>query len=155
MKKIFMFFFVACVILGVTRLLAQPDHEPGFNPPRLPEELKLTKEQKQDIKQLRVKLQKELVPLKSKLQLARLDLQTETDADKPNTTRINSLVDEMARTRAEITKLSIGHRLAVAQLLTPEQRDVWRESKGKMHRDGRRERRPGWRHFRGSRQPME
>lgn len=155
MKKICLLLCLVSLAFAVATLLAQPELEADGPPPRLPDELKLTKEQKQEIKELRVKLQKELVPLRSKLQIARLDLQTEIDAEKPNRATINSLIDETAKIRAEMAKLNISHRLTVAQLLTPEQRELLQEFKGKRPPEAKGERRHGMKRGRGFCPQME
>jgi Spy/CpxP family protein refolding chaperone len=94
------------------------------------DELKLTPEQKKTFEEMALKHQKEMLPLRSALQAKRLDLRGEFMADNPNQSKINPIVDDIAKARAEIQKKQIAHRLEMRSVLTPEQKALWDENKG-------------------------
>ena len=140
MKKAFVGIMIVLFGWGVCAVRAQPLHEGRGWQAELPKELKLSKEQKEPIKELGQKLRKELIPLRGQLEENQLDLQAETEAENPDMAKINRLIDESAKIRAEIAKKSIANKIAIAKLLTPEQREQWQELRQQR---GRADRRPG------------
>jgi len=91
----------------------------------LMEKLNLTDEQRKTMQEMRLKHQKELIPIQGKLKEKRLDLKAEMMADEPNQSKINSIVDEIGKLRTELQKKQIAHRLAIRNILTDEQRAIW------------------------------
>ncbi len=122
--------------------------EPGDDPEWMDDaapmaKLDLTAEQKKSMQALRTQMRKEMIPLRGNLESKHIDLQEEMAAEQPNIARINALVDDLAKVKAEIQKKQIAHRLKMRDMLTPEQRKIWQEQRGKrMHEFGR-EGRPG------------
>jgi len=121
---------------------AQPMAEPDF-PDDIPgacmgpgkeimEDLKLTPEQKKAFQELQLKHQKEMLPLHTALKAKELDLRGELMAENPNQSKINSIVDEIGKARADIQKKQIAHRLEMRSKLTPEQKTIWDEQKDKL-----------------------
>lgn len=92
--------------------------------------LNLSETQEQAMRELHRKHSKELIPLRGQAQSAELDLEAALDAEDPDLAKVNRLVDEKSNIRAEITKKRIAHRIAMAKLLTPEQRKLWRDRRG-------------------------
>jgi Spy/CpxP family protein refolding chaperone len=145
MKRVIISVLVLISTLAFTSLWAQP--EPDWDgPPDLSPELKLSKDQQQKIQEMQRNLHKELIPLRSQLELKMVDLRAETDKDQPDIAKINVLVDETSRIRAEMTKKRIAGKLAMAKVLTPEQLEQWKTERGKrMHEFGRERQREGMR----------
>jgi Spy/CpxP family protein refolding chaperone len=152
MKRIFISTLILIGMLVFTSVWAQP--EPDWDgPPALPSDLKLSKDQLQKIREMQRNVQKEIIPLRSQLALKMVDLRSETDKDQPDLAKINLLIDETGKIRAEIAKKRIANRLAVAKVLTPAQLEQWKAERGKMmHEFGRDRHREGMRD--GKRQGM-
>ncbi|UCE19851.1 MAG: Spy/CpxP family protein refolding chaperone [Gemmatimonadota bacterium] len=165
--KWFFYTVTVMLILGVTQLgLAQPEckTDPGFGDgpgfghrrglcqdrefgrgdgPNIltkAEALELTSEQIKKIKAMRLDMAKEKIRLRSELDLKELELRELMSADEPDIRRIEAKIDEMAPLRTELQKKRIGHRLAVRDVLTLEQREKLELMRG-----------PGMRHHSGSR----
>ena len=101
----------------------------------IPDILGLSDEQKNQIADLRLKLQKEILPLRAEIQskMAELKiLQTEANA---NLKKIDGKIDEISKIKARIQKARIRHRLEVRKLLTPEQQKIFdtQSLMGKRH----------------------
>jgi Spy/CpxP family protein refolding chaperone len=83
--------------------------------------LDLTVEQQNKIQKLKLEPQKVMIPVKAELQKQKLEFKTlmmnPTDRKK-----IDAKIDEISKTRAEIQKKCVSHRLAVRNLLTDEQK---------------------------------
>ncbi len=146
MKRIFLMTLMAC-FLGLN-LWAQPpapvmepDDEAEFMNEAAPmalAKLDLTAEQQKTMRTLRTQLRKEMIPLRGSLESKRIDLQEEMAAEKPNLNKINALVDDMTKMRAEMQKKQIAQRLKMREVLTPEQRKMLEAQRGvRPHRMGR------------------
>ncbi len=101
---------------------------------RWAEKLNLTDEQKKTLREMRLKHQKEMIPLRGDLKSKHLDLQSAMQADKPDQTKINALVDQIAKVKADIQKKTIAFRLEMRKQLTPEQLKMWDENRGRAFR---------------------
>ncbi len=123
-------------------LWAQPMPEPDF-PDDMPgpgmgpgkemlEKLNLTPEQQKTFQEMRLKHQKEMLPLRTAVKAKELDLRGELMAENPNQSKINSIVDEIAKARGDIEKKQIAHRLEMRSKLTPEQKAIWDAHKGRF-----------------------
>ncbi len=110
-------------------LLAQQPGPPPLAPkkgvPPMMRMLNLTDEQASQISDLRLQLQKEMLPLRSKLITKRNELKLLLTADKPDQGKINQKVEEISKIRTEIQKKQITHRLKIRSLLTEEQRKIF------------------------------
>ena len=95
----------------------------------LMEKLNLTEEQRKTMQEMRLNHKKELIPIQAKLKEKQLDLKAEMMADEPNQSKINAIVDDLAKLRAEVQKKKIAHRLAIRNILTDEQRKIWDANK--------------------------
>ncbi len=96
-------------------------------PPELLDDL--SPEQKASIEDVRIEMRKNIIPLKSQIELKQIDLHKEMKADNPNKDRILKLSQEIHDLEWQIKKLNIEERLKIHSILTPEQRE-----KMKMHR---------------------
>ncbi len=88
------------------------------------EEMKLTKEQEKKLQEMRVAHQKEMIPLRAQLKVKQIEMRELFRGD-PNQGAINSKIDEIGKMRADIQKKSAAHRIAMRNVLTPEQRELW------------------------------
>lgn len=134
MKKMIIGLAMIILALDATLLTAQPapsrrDQDLGRRQGFLA--LNLSETQEQAMRELRRKHAKELIPLRGQWQSADLDLEAALEADEPDLAKINRLVDEKSKIRAEITKKRLAHRIAMAKLLTPEQCKIWRDRQGR------------------------
>jgi protein CpxP len=84
--------------------------------------LGLTDEQQKRVGELRLNLQREILPLSAELQRMRTILKLEITADKYDAAKVKSLQSDIAKVMNEIGTKRIGHQRAVRELLTPEQR---------------------------------
>lgn len=113
----------------------RPDDPPAPAPGPAMEEKEmdvpgLSDAQKKTMQELRLQHRKELVPLRSDLELLEIDLKSALTAENVDLTRINGLVDKIARARAEIEKKQIALRFKLRDQLTPEQRKIWDQRSG-------------------------
>jgi len=133
MKNRMVYWLMVVVGLSASLVWSQSKGPAGFGMHRFPKALNLTDEQKQVLKEQSLPFQKEMIRLKAQWESKRLDLKAEMDAVNPEVNKINALVDEAAKIRAEMAKKRIAQELALVKLLTPEQRKVWQESKEKRN----------------------
>lgn len=105
----------------------------------IPEELRLTDEQREQMRNLRTQHQKEMIPLRADLKVLRVELR-ELMATGANESALNSKIDQIGKLRTEIQKKRMAHHLAMRNVLTEEQRDAFTET-GFMGMMGER----GWR----------
>ncbi|MFQ6091567.1 MAG: Spy/CpxP family protein refolding chaperone [bacterium] len=106
------------------------------------EALDLKPDQVERIQAMRLDLAKTTLQIRSELELKRLELRELMLADKPDRRGIEAKIDEIEPLRTELQKKRIEHRLALREVLTPEQRaklKLWL-GPGKRRPDGRR----GW-----------
>lgn len=89
--------------------------------------LNLTVEQNKEFKKLDLKFKKETLSLRNEVEIKRLEQEVELDAEKPNLTKINTLIDDIHKLEAEIEKKQIAINLQKRDLLTPEQKKVWHD----------------------------
>ena len=82
----------------------------------------LTEDQQKQIKDLKTQVEKEILPLKSELQVKSAELKQLLVAEKSDKAAINKKIDEIGSLRAQIQKKRIENQLKVRDLLTPEQR---------------------------------
>lgn len=86
------------------------------------DQLDLTDAQKDQMRELRFKHQKEMIKQRADLRVARLELQEliRSDADRGT---INSKIDEIGKLETSMEKARVANRLDMRSILTPEQRE--------------------------------
>jgi Spy/CpxP family protein refolding chaperone len=136
--KIAIFGAIFLVFIALT-LMAQPrvkDERPfnksarkWFAHERLAKKLNLTEEQKQSIQELHLKLQKELLPLRSELQSKMLDYKSEMIGNQPSQGKINSFIDDISKVKAEMHKKKVAQQFELRGILTEEQREMLKAHK--------------------------
>ncbi len=98
-------------------------HGQGFDHRfQMAEQLDLTDAQKDQMRDLRTKHQKEMIQRRADVKVARLELR-ELIRDAADRVTINSKVEQIGSMQTEIEKARVGHRLDARNLLTPEQRE--------------------------------
>ncbi len=106
-------------LLAAGPALAQRPHSPEG---KMAQGLQLSEEQKAKMADLRLEMQKEIAPLKAKLQTLRTDLKLMLVSDNPNMGKIEAKQRQIAEVQSQIAMARIRHQLEVRKLLTPEQR---------------------------------
>lgn len=106
---------------GDEDLLEAPLREP------LIERLKLTDRQKKQFEQMRIDMQKQLVGIRSKMQLARLDMRQLVIAENPDKAAIEKKMNEMIQLLSQMGSVRLNHWFEVNKMLNPDQQKVWKE----------------------------
>lgn len=83
----------------------------------------LSPEQKTKIEEIRIEMRKNIIPIKSQIELKQIDLHKEMKSDNPNKDRILKISQEIHELEWQIKKLNIEERLKIHSILTPEQRE--------------------------------
>jgi hypothetical protein len=89
----------------------------------------LTSEQMTKIKQMNLNYQKELIPIRMKLQEKNLEL-TNLMADMADQKTIESKIEEMSAIYADLLKKSVEHRSNILGVLTDEQKEMFNWNMG-------------------------
>jgi len=97
------------------------------------DQMDLTEEQLEKIKDIKTSLMKEVTPLCTKLKTLRAELDELLIAEKPDMGAVNKKIDTIGSLRTQIQKKRIAQHLKVRELLTEEQR-VWFDAKGRFGR---------------------
>ncbi len=87
--------------------------------------LNLTEDQKTEIENLKIPHRKEMLNLNTQLMEKRAKLNTLLIADNPDMKAINSVIEDMGKTRTAIQKGRISHRMKVRSLLNDEQKVIF------------------------------
>jgi Spy/CpxP family protein refolding chaperone len=97
---------------------------PGGGCAKMADELELTKDQRKQLEDLSVNFRKEIIPMRAQVQVLNIDLQQLIRSDAKQT-EIDAKIDQIGKLRTDVQKKSVGLRLAMRGVLTPEQRDKW------------------------------
>lgn len=135
-------FTILLLIVAVVQLSAQPGPGRKMGPPQctaeepgpgaIMEKLNLTPEQEKKFQELRLKQEKEMLPLQNDLRSVQLDLKGEMLADKPNQDKVNGFIEKAGKIRIDMQKKRFAHRQALRELLTDEQKATWDQNKGRF-----------------------
>lgn len=106
-----------------------PQEEPMFGPghghgQRMMDDLNLTTEQKDKLHDAMVAHQKEMIPLRADLKVAKIELR-EMIRGTESKSAIDAKVDAIGKLRTQIEKKRIDNQLAMRSILTPEQLKKW------------------------------
>lgn len=94
---------------------------------RLVRELNLTDAQKTKLRQMRFDRQKAAIQNRATLQTRQLELRQLMSGDKPDKAAIDRKIDEIGQARTAQMKARLDTRLAIRDLLTPEQQKKLRQ----------------------------
>jgi Spy/CpxP family protein refolding chaperone len=95
-----------------------------------------TAEQKEQIKELRLAVAKQVKPLKNELNELNAKQKTLTTADKADMNAINNGIDKISATKTQIAKIMAAHHQNVRSMLSEEQLlkfDAMKNQRGKKH----------------------
>jgi Spy/CpxP family protein refolding chaperone len=125
----------------------------GFpDPPGMPDELALTKDQTDKIKKIRSTARKQNIPLKSDIQLKEIELKELMDADSPDKNAVAAKVKEIDALRTQIKLNRMNARIDCRNVLTKEQKEKMEQMRSQrrmMHFDGRKHKMKFKREMRG------
>ncbi len=94
--------------------------------------LNLTDKQKANFKKLNFTFAKQMVDLKANLQKSGIDLKKIKSANNIKRGDVINVVKKINRDKNAIALATANHRMDMYEVLTPEQRKIWKKSK--MHR---------------------
>lgn len=126
---------VVIIMLGVTALIAGEGREqkrfhrqhggPGmFGIEMLADELKLTEQQLTQITEQRFARQKDAIQVRSKVQVAELELRNLMQAANPDENQVKGKVEEIGKLKTELRLNRVQGRLAFQKVLTAEQKET-------------------------------
>lgn len=129
-------YLLAILIAGCAGIALAQDH-PSEAPPSRPSprmarpdpmaRLKLTDEQKSQMKELRFETAKKEIDLQSKLALSKLELGRLFASDQPDRNAIEKKMNEVAANKTALEMNKINGWFEANKLLTPDQQKEWRE----------------------------
>jgi len=119
MKRQFSIFGLLGLLILSLGLQARPPDMPRHR--MMQRMLNLTDEQQSQMQEMMLKLQKELIPLRSQLQQLKGELKLAMTADKFNKAKVEKLVKDMEKIRSQIHLNKLLHKRKVRDMLTPEQ----------------------------------
>lgn len=106
--------------------------------PLLSEKLNLAPEQEKEIRDLQLNFEKEKIRLKADLKIVRLELKDLLIEDRPVKREVYRKIEQMGDLRVKLQKNRVDKRLAIKEILTPEQfeklqtlkhKRLWREKR--------------------------
>jgi len=129
MKTHKIFILLAGMLFFSVTAMAQPAQGPRSQRPgpgfargeHMMRMLNLTKEQRSKIMDMRLAMQKEMLPLRNKLITFRGDLKLEMTAEQFNQGKVNKTVDQIADVRKQMSLKRIQHMRNVRNILNPDQ----------------------------------
>jgi len=140
---------LAGVVFGILVLVFSLAYaeRPGRDRGEMTDELGLTEEQMDSMRDVRYNFRKAQIGLRAELKTARLELRYLMMEESPNQGQIGKLVDKIADTQKELLKQRIDKKLAMKEILTAEQLKKFMKmrgghGKGKMGMGDRRDDRP-------------
>jgi Spy/CpxP family protein refolding chaperone len=119
-KNIFILVMIASLVVATGAFAQRPDRPFQPKPSRMAA-LDLTEEQEAKIQDLELKLEKEMIPLRSQIPTIEANLKQELVADQFNQAKVKSLIDQKAKILSEIELKQLLIQRAIRDLLTPEQ----------------------------------
>jgi Spy/CpxP family protein refolding chaperone len=163
-RHLIIFTILALLVFGFTTVYAQPGQGPGMRGKGLARDSfpAFTKDQLQQMDQLRLENQKTMIPMRSDLKLLMVEYKDmlRTNASQSD---LNAKLDQIGQLKIKISKARLDHRLKMRNIMTDEQREFMESHRGmgrgffdgkgshrgrmfdRMHRGDDR----GWRGFRG------
>jgi len=117
-------FFVTAIISQAQPQTNNMKHNKKF---QLFNQLNLSAEQEQQIKDLRYQQQKKAIDLKSQVEKNRLEIKHQITSDNFDENKILELTEANSKIQAELKTSKIKTWLAINKLLTPEQQKIWKK----------------------------
>ncbi len=94
-------------------------------------DIEFTPEQKAKIEEIKMNTRKTIVPVRAQIELKQIDMEKEMKAEKPNKDKILKIAQEIHELEWQIKKAHLEEKIAIASLLTPEQREKMKMMSGK------------------------
>jgi Spy/CpxP family protein refolding chaperone len=104
---------------------AEPGAEPLIQEPAAPELPDLTEAQQVQMDDLRLAHLREMLPLETDLRVREIELDALWRADKLDARKLTGKVKEISELRGRVELARVEHRIAVAGILTKEQRKAF------------------------------
>lgn len=133
---------IAAVILFSASLAIQAQPGPSgmmgpngqcFSAPMM-KMLKLTDEQKDQIAELRLGIQKEIIDLRSQIQKNRVEIKQLMLNDTPDQNAVTNLINQNTKLQGKMKTLRINNWFKVYNLLDDSQKEIFKTSFGRMNR---------------------
>ncbi len=112
---------LSTLLLSVGILIAGPKRG-GDNPRQMAWMLELTETQESQVMDLRLKLQKEILPFRAELSDLRAQMKLEITAEDFNEGKVSKLASQIADIQKQIRMKRVLHQRAVRNLLTEDQK---------------------------------
>jgi Spy/CpxP family protein refolding chaperone len=128
---------ITVAIFGVVLLvfsLAYAEH-PRRDRGEMGEELGLTEEQTDSMRDIRYNFRKAQIGLRAELKTARLELRHLMMEENPNQGQISKLVDKISGAQKELLKQRIDKKLAMKEILTAEQFKKFMRMRGEHRKE--------------------
>lgn len=93
-------------------------------------QLDLSADQLDKMRELRTGIRKEMIELKSRMEVKRIDFQSELQKDNPDDAKLTALIDEIVDARAKMYRKRLETQVEMTKILTPEQRRTMMERMG-------------------------
>ena len=111
------------VLLATTSALAQPDRDRL----RIHKELNLSEKQEKQLQDLHFNIAKQMIQVRSQLQLARLELKRMLAEEEADRDLIFNQIEQISKIQAEMKKIQIEKQLAFREILDKKQLGKLRE----------------------------
>ncbi|MFN0157994.1 MAG: Spy/CpxP family protein refolding chaperone [Bacteroidota bacterium] len=128
-----------CAVALLSMIATSGFSQPGFRHrdegdrrPRqeMKEKLNLSEDQESKVEKLRTDHLKKMVQLRAKAQEARIDLKALHRTDNPDKDAIETAIRNISGLKLEMSLAQSRHHFAVREILTPEQRKVFKDHRG-------------------------
>lgn len=124
MKRTILALLAIGLIFGSQSSFAQPGKGDGPRQGmhRMERMLDLTDEQQSQMEDMRLKFEKEKLPLQSQIHKLRSDLKLEMVKDQLDQRKVNQIIDQISATKTEMQKKRISHMREVRNILNDDQK---------------------------------
>jgi Spy/CpxP family protein refolding chaperone len=130
MRKISLIVTLGCMLAGGVAF-GQPAAMKGQmqmgRHPMLFSELKLSDQQKTDMKKVWFDLRQKQIDVRAKIDHARLDYEKLASADNPDQNALSAKIQDIANLRVQLQKNKLDAWFSANKLLTPEQQKIWKK----------------------------
>lgn len=109
----------------------------GEGPRAVMAKLNLDDVQKEKIEKLRTEMQRKNIETQSKIRLARIDMRELMRAENPSRSAIEKKMRAVSDLELDLKLVRLDHMLAVREVLTPEQRKIWKDEMRDARWEGR------------------
>jgi len=100
---------------------------------KLIKDVALSEKQVNTIKELSIKTEKDMIKVRSEIELKQIDLREVLDADKPDEGKAVGLIKEIMKLKTDARILKTKQMISIKKTLTPEQMEKFQEFKREHH----------------------